>query len=103
MPPTTPAGYLFTLLGLVAALVVLWLATERYAPATQYPGWPVDGVSPVFVAGAGGLAILVLNRVGGGVISVAVRVVVARIKSLGLLVFGGLLLWYGYRRFVLAP
>lgn len=103
MPPTTPLGYLATLLGLSAGLVALWIVGERYAPADAYYGWPIAGVSPVFVAGAVGLAVLVLDRVGGGVISIAVRVVVARIRMLGLLVFGGLLVWYGYRRFVLAP
>lgn len=103
MPPTTPLGYLVTLVGLVLALVLLWIGSERYAPASSYPGWPLTSVSPVFVAGAVALALISLDRVGGGVIAIAVDVVVARIQSLGLLVFGGLLLWYGYRRFVLAP
>lgn len=101
MPPTSPVGYLVTLLGLVAGLIGIWVLADRYAPAGAYPGWPVEGVSPVFIAGAAGLSVLVLDRVGGGVLGVAVRVSFARIRMLGLLVFGLLLVGFVYKKYVL--
>lgn len=101
MAPTTPLGYLVTMVGLVAGLIGVWLLAERYAPAESYPRWPWPSVSPVFLTGAVGLAVLVLDRVGGGVLGVAVRVSLARIRMLGLIVFGALIFGVVYKRFIL--
>lgn len=99
--PTTPLGYFFTLVGLVVALLGLWVVSERYAPGAEYPGWPWPTVSPVFVGGAALLGVLVLNQTGGGVLGIAVRLAVARVRMLGLIVFGGLLVAAVYRNFIL--
>lgn len=97
----TPLGYFFTLVGLVAALLGLWVVSDRYAPGDEYPGWPWRTVSPVFLGGAVLLGFVVLNQTGGGVLGIAIRLAVARVEMLGLIVFGGLLLLAAYRNFVL--
>lgn len=53
----------------------------------------------MFLPGAVGLAVLVLNRVGG-VLGVAARVALARIRMLGLILFGALLIGVVYKRFI---
>lgn len=97
----SPLGFFFTLVGLVAALLGLWVVSERYAPADAYPRWPWPSVSPVFIGGAVLLGVLVLNQTGGGVLGVAVRLAVARVRMLGLIVFGSLLVLAVYRNFIL--